>query len=133
MNRKQFATLCLAIVVVLGLAYCTNMVKPTPPVGCEQSVIWKYSPWSHVVLKTMVDSTHILAGTQNGAASYAVIKDSAQLLIVMLSGGNITYGQIQSVQEISAMLVSTLGLIFAPGQVINKCDADILVSYLKMI
>ena len=132
MNRKQFATLCLAIVMAFSLTFCTT-VKPTPPAGCENSIVWKYAPWSQVALKTMVDGTHILAGTQNGPAMYAVVKNSAQQLIVMLSGGSVTYGQIQSTQDISAMLVSTLGLIFAPEQVIDKCDRDILIAYLKMI
>lgn len=129
MRKLMILSVVLCLAVMTGCA----TVKPTPPAGCEKSVIWAYSPWSQVVLKTMVDSIHILAGTQHGPASYAIIKDSAQKLVTLLEGGNVTYSQVQSMPDISGMIVSTLGLIFAPGQMLDACDREILVAYLKMI
>jgi hypothetical protein len=64
---------------------------------------------------------------------YAVIKDSAQKLIVLLQDTGVTYSQLQTVPDISTMLISQLGLIFQPSQVLDKCDRDTLIAYLKML
>jgi hypothetical protein len=50
--------IALLLVVVLAIAGCVT-VKPTPPAGCEKSVIWTYAPWSQVVLTGMVDAIYI--------------------------------------------------------------------------
>ena len=118
------------LIMVLALAGCVTM-KPTPPAGCENSIVWKYSPWSQVVLTGMVDAIYI--GYGKDPVKYAVAKESAQKLIVLLQGTGVTYSQLQAIPDISTMLTSQLGLIFQPGQVMNRCDVEIIVAYLKMI
>jgi hypothetical protein len=119
------------LIILVGVYTCATL-KPTIPVGCESSVIYKTAPWSFVILTGAVDGVYMIYGSN--PELYAKIQQGArQAEIILGSGTPITYETLQKVPNITSLLTSQLSLIFRPGDVIDKCDVQILKDYLKMI
>jgi hypothetical protein len=123
--------LLIGLIVVLVLSACATLGKQTPPAGCEKSVIYQYAPWSFVVLTGAVDGLYVMA--QTNPAQYQAARQAARQAEVILEGQTVTYGQLQGVPGLAALLTSQLATIFRPDQVLDACDKQVLLGYLRML
>jgi hypothetical protein len=131
---ERLLRLVLLVIMVPALGFmahaCATLKSPVPA-GCEDSMIWKYAPWSHVILIGAVDGAYAMSG-QNPEL-YRKIKVAAHQAQVLLTGAAPTYESLQNIPDLNLLLTSQLAAIFRPDQVIDPCDRDLLLSYLKMI
>jgi len=116
---------------ILSFILITTACVTVKPVGCENSVIYKYAPWSFVILTGAIDGVYMMY--KDNPVVYGEIKKAAAQTILILQGTVVRYDDLQKVPNITSLLTSQLASIFRPGDVLDTCDKNILIQYMKML
>jgi hypothetical protein len=130
MVKRLFRMFCLAVLIALTVCAigCASIGTAAPPAGCEKSVLYSNAPYAFIALS----SARIAAGTLLTPTQYKLAALSAHVLADTLeSNPSATIETIASVPAWSKVLIADLAIWFRPGEVLNHCDKDALIGYLR--
>lgn len=122
----------LFILCIVGCVTTSSSVIKIP-VGCENSVLWKYKDQVDFTMQTAITGLKIYA--IYNPADYAIAQSSAKNLITFLKQGSLSYDDILKNNNSKELQVVNIIITtyYKPGQIIDKCLLELLINYLEMI
>jgi hypothetical protein len=130
-NDMKMLTVALITCAMLQVGCVTvGTTSAVIPVGCEKSVLYQHHKEFNTVASLMVIGVHAYAIAN--PYMYQEAKTTAKVAIAKLEVGSVTAGELTSDTAV-ALLLSDLLAFFAPGEVIDQCDKDLLIAQLKRI
>lgn len=123
---KKLTLIAFVCAALISISACTT-TKPAVPAGCEESPIYAAAPYSFIAMSGL----RIVASEVLNAEEYARLREVAKTVAVLLQDETVTIERLQGVPGWSKVLIADLSAWYRPGQVISKCDRDLLIGYLQ--
>jgi hypothetical protein len=119
------------------LSGCATFGKPLPlPAGCEHSMLAKTAPWSDLVLTAGV----FAAKSALSSGQYQLAHEAAQQAAAALEGpapggdpGGMTAMDLVAIPGMAESVGGAILQVLAANDVIDPCDRQRLVNYLRMV
>ena len=116
------------LLILVLLFIIPGCITTGPPAGCEKSILYGWSPYSFIVM----DASRVAAVKLMPKFEYDLAQKSAYALADVLSSDPLaTIDTITQMPDWSRVLVTDLSVWFKPGDLLNPCDRDLIVGYLR--